>query len=595
MAEKIRLLEVDLSREKVEVHDFTGVCRQYLGGRGLGAKLLWDRVPRGADPLGQENIAYFGVGPTTGFFGSVCNVSMKSPLTGLRGESNVNGHFGAEMVNAGYSAGLLVTGKAKRPVYIYIKDDRVEIRDASHLWGKLVPASQYALRTEVRQELSDQNFQVLTIGPAGENLLRNAGICHDVYHYAARTGGGAVMGSKNLKGVVVRGTRPPKYVDPAKMFQMLSHFFRESRLYVAENRRWSHYVSMPERYYATTEGIKNKQLGWDPVCDLSNPVVMEQQYKVWNDSCSLCMTGCKAPYMRRDEPLGPYVGEMRHDNGGGWSANVMVAGYDPQTYLTALVDTLGVDSEDLSGVVAWALELYDRGLLTKEDLGGIELKWGDLEAISKLVVKIVRREGIGDTLAEGLKRASEKLGEKTKPYAITNKGVAITSYEPRGSMTDAIGLAINPVGELHGGPGGGRCNIRNFIQDSMTFCSFLANPLRGVFGDINQVSLDLLKAAWGWNIPRPEWDTMIKRLSLLERCFSMREGLVPSRDDVLPERFFTETIHTKYGEPRILNKEEFFKNRLNWYKSQGLTEEGIPTAETLKEVGLEFALSVLER
>src|SRR3989304_2585752 len=183
MAEmQFKMLEVNLTSETTDVVDVTEDVRKYVGGRVLGAKLLWDRVPRGADPLGQENIAYFGVGPTTGFFGSVCNVSMKSPLTGLRGESNVNGHFGAEMVNAGYSAGLLVTGKAKRPVYIYIKDDRVEIRDASHVWGKLVPASQYALRTEVRQELADQNFQVLTIGPAGENLLRNAGICHDVYH-----------------------------------------------------------------------------------------------------------------------------------------------------------------------------------------------------------------------------------------------------------------------------------------------------------------------------------------------------------------------------------------------------------------------------
>ncbi len=167
MAEKIRLLEVDLSREKVEVHDFTEESKRYLGGRGLGAKLLWDRVPQGADPLGPENILYLGVGPITGFFGSVVNISAKSPLTGLRGASNVNGHFGAELVNAGYNVGLLVTGKAKRPVYLYIKNDNVEIRDASHLWGKLLPASQHTLHTELRQELSDQNFSSVAIGPAG--------------------------------------------------------------------------------------------------------------------------------------------------------------------------------------------------------------------------------------------------------------------------------------------------------------------------------------------------------------------------------------------------------------------------------------------
>jgi aldehyde:ferredoxin oxidoreductase len=594
MAEKIRLLEVDLSREKVEVHDFTEESKRYLGGRGLGAKLLWDRVPQGADPLGPENILYLGTGPITGFFGSVVNISAKSPLTGLRGETNVNGHFGAEMVNAGYNVGLLVTGKAKRPVYLYIKNDSVEIRDASHLWGKLIPASQYALQTELRQELSDQNFALVTIGPAGENLLRNAGVCHDIYHYAARTGMGAVMGSKNLKTVAVRGTRPPKYANPAKLFQMVSDFFRGARFHQAEKRRWGNTESMPQRYYDTTEGIKNKQLGWDPICDLSNPVRLEQQYKVWNDSCSLCLTACWVPYMRRDEPLGPYVGEMRHDNAGGWNANVMLPGFDPQSYLSALIDSLGADSEDLSGVVAWALELYDRGLLTKEDLGGIDLTWGNLEAICKLVMKIVQREGIGDTLAEGLKGASQKLGEKTKPYAITNKGVAITSYEPRGSMMDAIGLVTNPVGELHG-HGGGRAQIRNFRNDSLTNCGFLGQPLSKVFGDLDQWALTMLKAAHGWDMPRQEWDTLLQRLALLERCFSMREGYVPHRDDVLPERFFKETIYNKYDEPRILEKEEFFKQRLKWYQGMGLTEEGIPTRETLKQVGLDFALSVLDK
>ncbi|GAH46466.1 unnamed protein product, partial [marine sediment metagenome] len=244
--QKFNLLEVDLTEGRVNVLDVTEEVRKYLGGRGLGAKFLWDRVPQGADPLSSENILYFGVGPITGFFGSVLNVSAKSPLTLLRGQSNMNGHFGIELIYAGYNAGLLVTGKANRPVYLYIKDDTVEIRDASHLWGKLNLETQYSLRQELRRELDDQNFRIASIGPAGEHQVRNAGISHDFYHHAARLGMGAVMGSKNLKAVAVRGTRPPKYANPNKLFQMVNTFFHEARLYRAKRRRWGHTTSIPD-------------------------------------------------------------------------------------------------------------------------------------------------------------------------------------------------------------------------------------------------------------------------------------------------------------------------------------------------------------
>lgn len=589
-AMKYNLLEINLTTGEKQVHDVSSEMRKFLGGRGLGAKLIWDRVPQGADPFDPENILYFGVGPLTGFMGSVLNVTSRSPLTLRGGTSNMNGHLGIELIYAGYNGGLLLTGRAPKPSYIYIKDGTVEIRDASHLWGKYNVASQQALRRELRKELDDQNFRVASIGPAGENRVRNAGISHDFYHHAARMGMGAVMGSKNVKAIAVRGTRPPAYPDPKKLFELLTRFYHDARLKKAQDRRWGHNISIARRYYATTEGIKNKQLGWDPICDHTNSVILEQQYKVWNDGCNLCHIGCKVPSMRRDPPLGPTVAEMRHDNVGGWNANVMLPGFDVQVYLSAFVDELGLDGEDVSGVVAWMMECYQRGLVTREDLDGIDLTWGNLPAICALLKKIAYREGVGAVLADGLKLAPPKIGRGTEKYAITGKGVAITSYEPRGSMQDAIDLAVVPVGELHGARGGERW----MAADGLTLCGFLIKPLHEVFG-WNDFALQFLPPATGWDLGLQEWKDIVRRLQFMERCNCIREGYVPTRDDVMPDRFFDETIYNKYGEPKVLSREQFLELREKTYLLFELTREGIPSRDMLKKLDMDFVIPVLEQ
>ncbi len=592
MAEmKYQLLEINLTTGEKQVHDVTSEIRKFLGGRGIGAKLMWDRASQNPDPLGPENILYFGVGPITGFLGSVVNVSAKSPLTLRGGTSRMNGHFGIDLIYAGYNGGLLLTGKAKKPSYIYIKDGNVEIRDASHLWGKYNLATQQALRSELRKELDDQNFRIASIGPAGEHLVRNAGICHDFYHHAARMGMGAVMGSKNIKAIAVRGTHPPRYPDPSRLLELLAQFYHEARLKKAQDRRWGHNISIARRYYNTTEGIKNKQVGWDPICDKANSLILEQQYKLWNDACNLCHVGCKVPSMRREPPLGPTIAELRHDNVGGWNANVMLPGFDVQVYLTSFVDELGLDSEDVSGVVAWMMECYQRGLITRKDLGEIDLTWGNLPAICKLIKKIAYREGIGDILADGLKIAPPKIGRGTEKYAMTNKGVAITSYEPRGSLQEAINLAMVPVGELHGSRG----MPRGMACDGLTTCLFLMRELNEVFGGWDNFAVQFLRPATGWDLNVDDWKDMMRRLQFMERCNCIREGYVPTRDDVLPDRFFEETIYSKYGDPKILNRKEFLELREKTYLSLELTPQGIPPRDLLKKLDMDFVIRVLEK
>ena len=585
---QFQLLEVDLTNKKTKTVDMTDEVRKFVGGRSLGAKILWDRVPPKADPLGQDNVLFFGIGPITGLLGSVINVSAKSPLTNLRGQANMNGHFATELIYAGYNAGILFTGKSDKPVYLYVKDDQVEIRDATHLSGKSGLETQSILAEEVKEGLDDQNFRFVSIGLAGENLVRNADICHDFYHHAARLGMGTVMGSKKLKAIAVKGSKSPDYAYPEKVLEITKTWLHEGRSYRARNRRWGHTQSMAQRYYDTTEGIKNKQLGWDRTCDLFNPVLLEQRYKIWGDSCDGCPVACKVPYFMMEPPLGPFAGELRHDNAGGWSANTMIAGYELQGYLCSYVDYLGLDSEDVSGVVAWMMECYEKQLITKDDLDGIDLTWGNLEAICAILEKIAHRDGIGDALADGLKLAPSQIGRGTEEYAMTGKGAAITSYEPRGSMKDALELAGTAVGEIHGARGA----PERIMFDSLTACSFWRRTIKDIYGSVEAWATQALRAACGWELSQKDWKLLVSRGATMERCYSIREGYVPERDDTLPDRFFEETIYSKYDGPKVLDKEEFLEKRKDLYHSYGLRDDGTPSPTLLEELGLGFAIPV---
>jgi aldehyde:ferredoxin oxidoreductase len=585
------LLDVDLSNETATTVDVTNDMRKYLGGRGLGAKLLWDRVPKNADPLGPDNILYFGIGPVTPWAGGATVATFKSPLTMLAGRSSTVGRFSREMVYAGYNAGVLFRGKAKNPVYVYVKDEEVEIRDASHLWGSWGLKTQSTLHKELVKDISDQDTVIISIGPAGEHLVRNANIINEWIHSMSRLGCGAVMGSKNLKAVAIRGTKTPHFANPKKLYGLLTRYrFSEpsSKQRIIE-RRWGHSKSMSSRYYKTMEGVKNKQLGWHEVCDLSNPMFLEQKYKMWTDGCYICTIPCFTPYYRADPPWGPVVGELRHDNAGGFNANTLVHGFDDQMYVSPLCAELGLDAEDVSGVVAWMMECYDRGIVTREELG-VDLKWGDVKAICELLKKIAYREGIGDILAEGLKFAPDRIGRGSEQFAMHGKGVAITSYEPRGSMIEAIEMAVSPIGAVHGERGSPRVVFR----DSATICGFNEKAFRPTFGSVHKGVAEFSNAVAGWDSTEEEMRTIMMRNYTLERCYSLREGqYVPARDDDLPDRFFAETIYSKYGEPKVLDRDKFLAARATLYSELGLSETGLPVKEKLKELDLEFVIPEL--
>ncbi len=589
---RFRMLEVDLTNEKTKAVDVTEDIKKHLGGRGLASKLLWDRVPKDADPLGPDNILHFGIGPITSLVGTKVAISFKSPLTGRRGRACMSGAFGRELLYAGYVGGILLTGRAESPSYLYVKDGEVELRDAAPLWGMKTLATQYELKRILREETQDQDFAVSSVGPAGENMVRWANISNEYYHSASKFGGGAVMGSKNLKAVAVRGTKGPDYVDNERVWKLYRRYQTHPAIieHKYKERRFGHSTSMPVHYHAGGEGVKNNQLGWHDVCMKSNPHIHEMRFKVWTDGCPGCSTPCFVPYYMQDPQWGSMIGEMRHDNAGAFNANILAEeGYLDCLPINVMCEELGLDAEEGGGLVAWAMELYEKGIVTKEDLGGIELTWGNIRAVCELLEKIAYREDLGDVLADGFKGAIPAIGKGCDEYAFMVHWCACATYDLRRYPERSLMYGTSNTGARMG------TGLRNQLTESATMCNFTANPIPRVFGSHENCAAEYLKAACGWDMSVDEIKEIELRNYVLERCFSMREGYRPLRDDEMPHRAFSQPITNKYGEAYVLDRKWWEEAIREYYvKEFDLTEEGLPSHELLEKLGLGYVAPSLE-
>jgi aldehyde:ferredoxin oxidoreductase len=587
---KYKLLEVDLTSETSRVTDVTEDVKRYLGGRGLANKLIWDLVPQGADPLGPDNILHVGVGPLTGIVGTKTVLSFISPLTGWAGRSATSGYFGNEIIKARFNAGILIKGKASKPVYLYIFDDQVEIRDASDLWGRWKQETETTLRDRLNQQTGEM-FGVLCIGPAGENLVRYANATTEFVHSASKWGCGAVMGSKNLKAIAVRGTRGPIYADDLKVWQIFKAYalHPKTALHKLSESRWGHSTSPPLLLRYAAEGIKNNHLGYHPIIEKSNHLDHYLKYYAWTDGCPGCASPCFVPFFK-NSARGAFGGEFRHDDLGGFNANVMM-GYEDMTEISALVDELGMDSEELGGLVAWAMDLYEHGLITKQDLGGIDLKWGNIEATVQLIKKIAYKESPAPAaLAEGFRRAYSVFGEKSKWFAFEVHGCAAPTYDVRNKVA---GSTLQ-FGTSHNGARMG-AGLDSALSESATMCQFAALPLMQIYGPMDKFALEYLNPVCGWNLNADGLKDIILRNFYFNRCISLREGYHPSRDDYLPPRAFDEPITDKYGKTWVWDRAEFEQAKKNFYMdSLKLTERGLPPAEALKRLGLEWVIPALK-
>jgi aldehyde:ferredoxin oxidoreductase len=444
-----KILHVNLSDREMCVEEPGELfCRTYVGGWGLIAYYLLKEVAPGTAPLGPDNVLIFAAGPVTGtsVMGSGRNaVGAKSPLTGGFGQGDVGGFWGTELKSAGWDA-IIITGQAEEPVYLWINDDQVELCEAAHLWGKKTAEVDKLLRAE----LGDKHVRVAQCGLAGENLVRYACVINDVTRAAGRTGLGAVMGAKKLKAIAVRGTGKVELADRDKVREVIDQV-RESY-----EERWAWFQkngtsgSVQLKSEAGTLPTRNFQESTFEGAEKISGQKMVATILVGRDTCPTYPITCKRKVeVKGRYEVDPVYGGPEYETAAALGSCCGVDDLEAVVYANQLCNAYGLDTISTGVTIAWAMECFERGLLTKEETGGLDLHFGNARAMTSLVRQIAHRQGFGDLLAEGSLRAAKEIGRETDQYAMQIKGQEIPLHDPRNKFGHALGLATSPTGADH--------------------------------------------------------------------------------------------------------------------------------------------------
>ncbi len=614
-----KILRVDLTTGKTSVDEpDERFYRQYFGGTALIGYYLLKELAPGIDPLGPENKLVFTAGVITGLPAAGCGrsgVGAKSPLTGAWGDAQAGGFWPAELKRAGWD-GIIIEGKADKPVYLWINDDAVEIRDASHLWGKLTAD----VEKQLRNELGGKRVKITQIGPAGEKLVRLAGIANDINRYYGRCGLGAVMGSKMLKAIAVRGSKSVKVADQAKVrgiARNMAEFIKTKMGGMTE--------------YGTSGGVPGLQaMGILPTLNFRegqfddfeaiSGKTQAETILVDRDNCTACSINCK----RVVEVGAPYnvdrvYGGPEYETIGSLGSLCGIGDLKAIANGNQSCNSLGLDTIGTGTTIAFAMECFENGLLTKEDTGGIDLRFGNAEAMMKMVGMIGRREGLGDILAEGAHRAAKKIGKGAEKFAMVIKGQELPMHDPRGKVGLGIGYAVSPTGADHmhnmHDPEFARVNstmsalgilepspaddlsptkVRMFrylvnwahFKNCASWCMFVPYDPNGMS--------ELVNAATGWKTSAWELMKVGERAMVLARLFNAREGLT-TKDDRLPERLYS-GVSTGPQAGKGMDRAAFQEALNNYYAMCGLdAKTGGPTAATLHELDRGWAVAELDR
>lgn len=615
-----RILRVNLTDKTfTEENTSEELARNFIGGAGFGVKILFDEVPAGADPLGPENKLIFAVGPFTGTAvpcASRMAVTAKSPLTGAVGMALSGGYFPAELKFAGYDA-LIIEGSSDKPVYLWIDDGKVSFRSAEILWGTRT----FDCQQIIKDELRDQNIRVACIGPAGENLSKIACIINE-RRAVGRKGLGAVMGSKNLKAIAVRGSGEVPVFD--------EEAFKEARSVMNKAMKESH-VLYPSFSHTGTPAVMDLtcELGifatknwsatgqWAPVETLG--VEANNSRKIGRERCYNCPVGCSQLKLARE---GSYAGtltegpefESIYSLGG----QTGVGNIDAVIAADRLCDELGVDTMSAGVAVGFAMELFERGILTKEDTDGVELRFGNDEAMMELLLKIAYRRGLGEVLADGVKAAAAKIGKSAERYAMHIKGLELPAYDVRGAKAHGLNYATSYTGadhnrgyafqEIFGIPvpyavdrfaieGKGKLtkwnqDVRCVTCDCATMCAFILDM---ALPDIAvQNTADLMKSLTGLEFTAADVEAVGERVNNLARVFNVLSGFTRD-DDTFPERILTEPLKEGNSKGQYISREDLNKMLNEYYAAREWTMQGVPTEEKLLSLGLESAAAALKK
>ena len=612
-----KIVDIDLSREKISfMHIDEDIMQKWFGGRGLGVYILWrelGHIWEEIDPLGEENILLLLTGPLTGYYPGMKIVIMgKSPESNGVVGSAISTEIGIELKAAGYD-GIIIRGKAEKPKYIVIHDETIEILDATKFWGMagkdllinlMKEAYDKIIKAENRKG-KPKEPGIIYIGPAGEQKVRFAAVMSKWTHAAGYGGYGAVMGSKNLKAIVVKGTGPlPKIYDLQKYKEMLREIYKK----IFENvtfRSWGTGAgAFRVGAVTSSEPIKNWQEEWHNNWEISVANFEARCWikRFWGDyGCPVtCM---KISYIGHGKYKGALTDAPDYELAAYLGTNLGIFEPEKIVYLSWLVDEYGLDGINTGNILGFVAELYERGIISENDLGGIRPIWGDVDAFAELIKMIVYRKNLGNILAEGIYRASKIISkiknQDVMRYAVHVKGIGVGAHGVRskldytgplsytvsvqgGDHTSVAALpAVSPTGEL-----------KAIFDDSAVICMFTS--WLGF-----DTLMEFTRAITGWNIDTEKWTREIGlRILHMQRILLLLGGpdeyWDPRMDDDNPPRFY-EPLPTGPYMGKKITKEEVEKLKKQYYEEVGYDQNGVPKEEYLRKLGIEDAIGALKR
>ncbi|MBN2228476.1 MAG: aldehyde ferredoxin oxidoreductase family protein [Candidatus Thorarchaeota archaeon] len=594
-----KILWIDLTSKKTEIEELSEeILEKYIGGKGLGAYLLYRQLEAGVDPLSPQNTLFFLTGPLQGLPAPNVgrwSVVTKSPLTGLFIDSHCGGPLGREIKKSGYDV-VAIKGKSEIPVVVVINDERIEFEDAKDLWGVGTQDS-----TKMLHARHVEGSAVYVIGPAGENLVLTATGCCELAHQTGRGGIGAVLGSKKLKGLVVRGTKKIVASNP--------DILRETNKTVANI--WKAKTDDDFRYYGTGCLVEfSNERGQFPTRNWSNsyfdgyeslnPEKHQDLAKGAHLSCPHCIMRCTHAY-RIEDPSNPGVeveSTTEYETFGLCGGNLGISDFESVLRLNFLADDLGLDTISAGSTIGFAMDAFENGILSEEEIG-FPLRFGDGEAALKIMRMIAFKEGIGATLAKGTRSAANEIGKGSESLAVHVKGLETAAWDPRGKLGLGLSYATADVGASHlrgwpqttDKPDKSAVNVvrsmvierdTKTLTDSMVICHFTWHfPLS------REQKIALVNGATGKVYDDEEISKFGQRVETLTRLFNIREGIT-RQDDILPPKFWhAETVGSSKGMKAFIDQDDFEKSLNEYYALRGWGLDGVPTRETIIDLGLD--------
>ena len=599
-----QVLEIDLTNQRFIIKELDKTLgKNFIGGRGFTSKIQYDEISKEVDPLSEKNILVLATGPLTGTMtpgGGRMTVGAKSPLTGILGDSNFGGHWGKALKAAGYDV-VILRGKLEKPFYLLIHDQKIEFHDARDLWGKGT-----CFTTEALQQKHGKDFRVLTIGQAGENLVPYAAIISEL-NAAGRTGMGAVLGSKKLKAILLRGTRTIKVANPEK----LRHIAREI-LQIVNN---DPICSLARKYgtllylswcgaipggLAFTNWRESWIEGW---ADQEWEKAIVDQYLVSHRGCFSCPIRCSKILQIQKANESSRPTKLEFVTAASLGRNLQI--YDPEYIIkaTELCNDFGLDTLQTAATIACAIECYQNGIIDRKVTGELDLQWGHGGLVLKLIRQIAFREGLGTALAEGLRNVGRCFGKRAEKYAVHVKGMAVeTSMDPRVYKVYGSRSAVSSRGACHmrsAFPGGMNLDekpftegVKDFIQmekiNALTDMMGICKLFYGAFSESVERAMEKVK-----KIPElysavtgieTDWEALMlaaERVQNVERQFNLRQGLTKAQDR-LPKRFTEDALTAPNSRGAVYDLKDSFLNE--YYAQKGWTREGKLRKGKLKEL-----------